>query len=219
MQSAATLLFENARIRISDFRLPPGVTGGHTHEHPALRWQVCRPGEAPAIANLLDAEAPTTIADKAVFWQDQGQHFSCTNAHERDEFRQIVWEFKQPPRRSPERVRQLLDSAVYSTEVGTSLLFENEYCRAWDFYLEPGEGDIADAHHHVLDYCFVYVAPGRLLGSHHDGRPGLFDSINDDNDVTWFDIPDGAASDPTFAHGGKNGYDDRPMREYLVELK
>lgn len=92
-------------------------------------------------------------------------------------------------------------------------------CRVWDFYLEPGGGDPLSPHHHVLDYAFVYVAKGRLLGSHHDGRPGLFDSVNEDGDVTWFDIPEGAGQDPTHAHGGKNGYDDLPMREYLVELK
>ena len=57
------------------------------------------------------------------------------------------------------------------------------------------------------------------LTGHPDGTPGLFDSVNEDNDVTWFDIPEGAPEDPSFAHGGKNGYDDRPMREYLVEFK
>lgn len=85
--------------------------------------------------------------------------------------------------------------------------------------LPPGGGDPSDIHHHCLDYCFIYVAPGRLLGSHADGTLGLFDSVNEDNDVTWFDIPEGAADDAAFAHGGVNGYDDRPMREYLVELK
>jgi hypothetical protein len=75
------------------------------------------------------------------------------------------------------------------------------------------------AHHHVLDYVYVYVAKGRLLGFTHDGKPGLFDSINEDGDVTWNDIPDGAESNPNFAHGGVNGYNDMPMREYLVELK
>ena len=44
-------------------------------------------------------------------------------------------------------------------------------------------------------------------------------SVNEDGDVSWFDIPDGAGADPAFAHGGVNGYDDLPMREYLVELK
>ena len=90
-------------------------------------------------------------------------------------------------------------------------------CAASD--LPPGGGDPSNIHHHCLDYCFIYVAPGRLLGSHADGTPGLFDSVNEDNDVTWFDIPEGAADDAAFAHGGVNGYDDRPMREYLVELK
>ena len=114
----------------------------------------------------------------------------------------------------------LLSRALYSTDVGTSLLLENEYVRVWDFYLPPGAGDpTTNAHHHVLDYVFVYVAAGRLLGYHPDGSPGLFDSINEDNDVSWFDIPESAPADARYAHAGKNGYDDRPMREYLVELK
>ena len=87
----------------------------------------------------------------------------------------------------------------------------------WDFFLEPGQD--GGTHHHVLDYAFVYVADGRLLGSYADGRPGLFDSVNKDGDVTWNEIPASAGADPAFAHGGKNGYDDKPMREYLVELK
>ena len=136
------------------------------------------------------------------------------------EFRQIWFEIKQRhPRRTEEETRTLLDNAIYSTNVGTNLLLENKYCRVWDFYYEPGGGDPTVVHHHVLDYVFVYVAKGRLLGYSYDGRPGLFDSINDDGDVSWFDIPDGAGQDPNYAHGGKNGYDDLPMREYLVELK
>ncbi|EOD12813.1 hypothetical protein EMIHUDRAFT_213008 [Emiliania huxleyi CCMP1516] len=71
----------------------------------------------------------------------------------------------------------------------------------------PGGGDAGEPHHHVLDYAFVYVAKGRLLGARSDGAAGL------DGDVSWFDIPDGAGADPAFAHGGVNGYDDLPMRE------
>lgn len=63
------------------------------------------------------------------------------------------------------------------------------------------------------------LAAGRLLGYSADGQPGLFDSTNEDGDVSWFDIPEGAGADPAYAHGGRNGYDDLPMREYLVELK
>mmetsp|Transcript_8371 Transcript_8371/g.24579 ORF Transcript_8371/g.24579 Transcript_8371/m.24579 type:complete len:225 (+) Transcript_8371:151-825(+) len=218
--SAGTLLFENDRMRITDFRLPPGTSGGLAeHEYPTIRWQV-----GDGVQQMLDSESgevgvPTATPDKNVFWVDAGQSFLCTNAHASEEYRQVCWAFKQPPRRTDEEVRQLLDGAIYTTDVGTARLFENRYCRVWDFYLDPGEGDLAKPHHHVLDYCFCYVAPGRLLGSHHDGTPGLFDSVNEDGDVTWFDIPDSAPEDPHYAHGGRNGYDDRPMREYLVELK
>ena len=48
----------------------------------------------------------------------------------------------------------------------------------------------------------------------------MFDSVSRDNDVTWNYIPENAIDDPiTYSHGGKNGFDDKPMREYLVELK
>jgi hypothetical protein len=218
--SAGTLLFENERMRITDFRLPPGASGGLAkHGYPTVRWQV-----GDGLLQVLDSEcgataAATAVADKHVDWVDAGLSFLVTNAHASEEFRQVCWEFKQPPRRTEAEVRQLLDAAIYTTDVGTALLFENQYCRVWDFFLEPGEGDIGQPHHHVLDYCFVYVAAGRLLGSHHDGTPGLFDSVNEDCDVTWFDIPESAPGDPRFAHGGRNGYEDQPMREYLVELK
>lgn len=56
-------------------------------------------------------------------------------------FRQAVLEFIEPrPKYSGEEVRALLDAAVFSTDVGTALLFENERCRVWDFSFGPGEG-------------------------------------------------------------------------------
>ena len=207
-----SVLFENDRIRISDMRLPPNTSGGLAkHEYPTVRWQV---NEGVHNREGIESQVP----DKKVFWVNPGESFLVTNVGQ-NEYRQVTWEFKQPPKYSQAQVQALLDKAIFSTKVGTSLLFENSYCRVWDFYLEPGEGNFSDVHHHVLDYCFVYVAKGRLLGSSHDGTPGLFDSINEDGDVTWFDIPENAALDPSYAHGGKNGYDDIPMREYLVELK
>eukprot|EP00928_Gymnodinium_smaydae_P065954 TRINITY_DN49017_c0_g1_i1.p1 TRINITY_DN49017_c0_g1~~TRINITY_DN49017_c0_g1_i1.p1 ORF type:complete len:253 (+),score=44.89 TRINITY_DN49017_c0_g1_i1:60-761(+) len=214
-----TLLFENERTRIFDFRLPAGSSGGVArHEFPTLRWQV-----GAGVHQMIGEDGSKTeraeVADKQVFWVEAGAPFQSFNAHGSREYRQVCWEFKEPPKRSEAEVRARLSSAIYPTEVGTAMLLDNAHCRVWDFFLEPGEGDYAAPHHHVLDYCFVYVAPGRLLGSHHDGTPGLFDSINEDNDVTWFDIPEGAPADRSFAHGGKNGYEDRPMREYLVEFK
>ena len=101
----------------------------------------------------------TQVADKAVFWVDAGDSFKVTNCGS-EEYRQIYWEFKAAPKRSEERVREMLKEAKFTTDVGTELLFENAYCRAWDFCLPPGGGDASKPHHHVLDYAFVYVAKG-----------------------------------------------------------
>lgn len=210
-------LFDNQRVRVCDFRLPPGASAEHRSCFPTVRWQV--DAAKHGLAADGESEVIGEVRDRQVFYVPAGSAWRLRNVGS-DVYRQILFEIKQPPKHSEEEVQALLDSAIYSTDVGTELLFENHLCRVWDFYLEPGEGDPAEnVHHHVMDYVFVYVARGRLLGYHHDGRPGLFDSVNDDNDVTWFNIPDSAAGNPKYAHGGKNGYDDQPMREYLVELK
>lgn len=176
--------------------------------------------------------APRTvhIPDKTVFFDEAGTRCEIQNGATAETavasdsppaggFRQIWFEIKQEPTRSEVATQRVLSNAIYPTDVGTDLLLENRYCRVWDFYLPPGGGEPSEPHHHVLPYVFVYVAKGRLLGFAHDGRPGLFDSINEDGDVSWFDIPDGAEQDVDYAHGGKNGYPDLPLREYLVELK
>ncbi|CAE7705960.1 unnamed protein product [Symbiodinium sp. CCMP2456] len=209
--SPVRLLFDNDRIRVSDFRLAPGDSFCARHDLPTVRWQV-DPGRADRGAGAEDD------ADKKVFFVEAGKEWQLKNIGE-SVYRQVIFEIKQPAKHTEEQVRDLLARATYSTNVGSELLFENHLCRVWDFWLPPGGGSFEDVHHHVLDYAFVYVAPGRLLGSFHDGKPGLFDSVNKDGDVTWSYIPDTAPEDVKFAHGGKNGYDDQPMREYLIELK
>jgi hypothetical protein len=205
------LLFENGRVRVSDCRLSAGESLQTTLSFPTVRWQVdagCHKGP--------DGRT-MTVDDRHVVFDEPGI-CNIENAGE-NTFRQIWFEIKKEPSRTEAEVQKVLSEAVYTTDVGTNLLLENRWCRVWDFYLEPGEGDPMVPHHHVLDYVFVYVAKGRLLGYSHDGKPGLFDSVNDDGEVTWFDIPAGAEKEVNHAHGGKNGYDDLPMREYLVELK
>ncbi|KAG7342037.1 hypothetical protein IV203_007129 [Nitzschia inconspicua] len=225
--SALRLLFDNNRVRVSDLRLNEGESIRHTMEYPTIRWQVDdgiqlvkANGEAQENDHSSTSSELSTqlIPDKTVVFEDVETICDISNGG-RSVFRQIWFEIKQEPRRNEAETRRILNSAIYSTDVGTQLLFENRYCRVWDFYLEAGGGDPSQPHHHVLDYVFVYVAKGRLLGYTHDGKPGLFDSINDDCDVSWFDLPDGAEKMVDCAHGGKNGYDDIPMREYLVELK
>jgi hypothetical protein len=225
--TALRLLFENSRVRVSDLRLAKGDSIRHTLEYPTVRWQVDEGIQLitdqwsnPVVSEVDACEEPITkiIPDKTVIFDNPKTECHIENGGN-SLFRQVWFEIFQEPRRSEEETRRILSSAIYTTDVGTELLFENRYCRVWDFYLEPDAGDPSKPHHHVLDYVFVYVAKGRLLGYTHDGRPGLFDSMNEDGDVTWFDLPDGAEKDPHRAHGGKNGYREIPMREYLVELK
>jgi len=206
------LLFENERLRLSDLRLPAGESIQTTLTFPTVRWQV-----NPGCHKGLDGQ-PVEVEDKHVIFDESGSDCHLENVGP-GVYRQMWFEIKKDPSRTEEEVRKALSEAFYTTEVGTTLLLENRYCRVWDFYLEPGGGDPSAPHHHVLDYVFVYIAKGRLLGYTHDGKPGLFDSVNQDGDVTWNDIPHGAGKNVNYAHAGKNGYDDIPMREYLVELK
>jgi hypothetical protein len=221
--SALRQLFENDRIRVCDLRLMQGESIRRTLEYPTIRWQVDEgiqlvKDDGNSVTATNEGPLTKVIRDKTVIFEDPDTVCDIQNGAN-GVFRQVWFEIKQKPKRTEEETQKRLNNAIYSTDVGTELLFENKYCRVWDFYLNPDGGDPTKPHHHVLDYVFVYVDKGRLLGYTHDGKPGLFDSVNDDCDVTWNDLPDGAEQMVDCAHGGKNGYADLPLREYLVELK
>ena len=114
----STPLFENARIRVSDFRLPALTSTTFEHAFPSVRWQV-----DPGVHSLGDGP-PTPVADKAVSFMEAGSTWVCRNEGEA-ESRQIVFEIKQPPSHTEEEAAALLARAEFSTDVGTALLFEN----------------------------------------------------------------------------------------------
>ena len=126
----AAPLFENARIRISDLRLPAKVTTTFEHTFPSVRWQV-----DPGVHSLGDGP-PMPVADKAVTFMEAGTTWVCRNDGEA-ESRQIVFEIKQPPSHTEAEAAALLARAEFSTDVGTALLFENRLCRVWDFCNSP----------------------------------------------------------------------------------
>jgi len=208
-------LFENERLRISDFRLPAAAVTTVSHTWPTVRWQV---GQG---SHMLNGDC-APVLDKQVHFVESNSKWFLENVGE-DIYRQVVFELLQPPMRSEDEVKSILTAAKYSTDVGTELLFENSLCRCWDFYLKPGGGDPAEVHQHTMDYAFILVAPSRLLGYHPSGELA-FDDAGPDGKVVWASIPTGGFhSDgtllPEARHAGKNGYDDRPFREYLIELK
>lgn len=204
-------------------------------------------------------KAPCSIPDRKVFVLPatmmlrvsvEAPNVSIEPEVEPPIFRQFVFEILQPLRYSPKRVRELLCGCTKkefladdgktmrccNTGVGTTLIFENDLCRVWDFYLSPGEGGTHDTvHHHTLPYVFINTEASRLIGYSSrlaeisrakDPLPNteleklqIFDDSSISGKVTWTDIPEDAClNHDKYSHGGKNGYVDKPMREYLVEL-
>jgi hypothetical protein len=67
------------------------------------------------------------------------------------------------PKHTEQEVAKMMSRAVYTTNVGSHLVFENDYCRLWDFSIRPGGGNRSnDLHHHVLPYAFVFLQHGKL---------------------------------------------------------
>ena len=60
------------------------------------------------------------------------------------------------------------DERGISTEVGSSLLFENERLRIWEMTLGPGEA--CHLHQHLYDYAFVYVTQSTIEVTDGDGH-------------------------------------------------
>ena len=97
------------------------------------------------------------------------------------------------PRFSKEEVEAMQRACVFSPQVGTALLLDNDRCRAWDFSYPPDGppgGAPDEVHQHTLDYVFCTPCGGpaavagsvRLLGYNPDGSL-QFDSESHDGEV------------------------------------
>ena len=114
-----TLLFENERVRVSNFVLPSGDKILCDHLYNTIRWQV---GTA---LHQKNNEDPEESYDKAVTFVTAGTKFHLANRCSIDS-RQIIFEIKQPPKYTEAEVTDMLARAIYPTNVGTELLFENK---------------------------------------------------------------------------------------------
>jgi len=130
---------------------------------------------------------------------------------------------------------------VYSTEIGGEMVFENEFCRLWDFQIPPGGGHRSnDLHQHVLPYAFVFLQYGKLRV--YKPRPVSRQGKDTDNvngtehvcflerqsgEVIWSPIANGGFEDgsetkpdtPKAVHSVENDFSNSTFREYLIELK
>lgn len=120
MSLSVTKLFENDRVIVSDIVLP---AGGERilfqHPYNSIRWQV---GEA---VHQKNENKPAKIPDKDVLFIEKGTKFQLLNVSPVKESRHILFELKKEPKHTEKEVVEILARAVYPTNVGTSLLFEN----------------------------------------------------------------------------------------------
>ena len=206
------LLRETERLRVFDFRAGPGADVQVTHELPTVRWQI------------LDGSEPTPMPE----------FFAAGSTGQRQgERREFVFELLTEPRYTAEEVRALLAAPTWPTEVGRTLMLENEYCRMWDFRSSTGPLDKNEFHQHCLDNAFVVIGEGHLnlyvpsdLNDPSKAEAVFRCPVNFvDGQVAWTPVGKGGYDEdgvtpkiPACLHSIDNACDDE-FREYLIELK
>jgi predicted metal-dependent enzyme (double-stranded beta helix superfamily) len=97
-----------------------------------------------------------------------------------------------------------------SSQVGTTLLFENDRVRVWDLRLEPGQS--TGLHRHTNDYLYVVIGGGTLQALDADGHPKRPPERMDDGAVRFRTL------DGQDVHEAVN-VGETPWRNIIVELK
>ena len=217
--SVTKVLFTNERLRVLDFRLPVGSgVANVSNALPTVRWQI------------LGADQPIP---QPVFYA-AGTCAAISNPAG-EERRDFVFEMLgAAPRYSPEQVSKLLAAPKYTTDVGSRMFLENDWCRMWDFHSPVGM-DVF--HQHVFDYAFVVIGDGSALNLFHPSNASSASAPKNgsqydatfsfhDGQVNWNGIehggfePDGRTPDmPDALHSVDTRGFRTEFREYLIELK
>ena len=96
--------------------------------------------------------------------------------------------------------------------VGTTVLFENDVLRVWDFYLAPGQESVV--HRHRTDYLIIYITEDNNLEVRIPGQPPNPVSAPDGY-VSFIRV--GGGDDAGLTHSLAN-VGDRHHRQIVVEL-
>lgn len=256
------MIFENERIRVWDRVVDPagpdgnfsgGCTGWHRHEHDYCFMNVhgCADGQTaldqmtPEGEIVRQSDSTNPIREKAVLFMKGVSHetpaiHNLYNASTKGRLRQINVEFLETkPRHSEKEVEAMFQRAAalgYSTDVGTTLLFENDRCRVWDFSLAPHSGESRPFHVHTLD-CFSVATCGGPdnagsveqglrgwsgPGALHEGLPQNVNVRATDRDCVWEEMGDTGGFDkegnPLKCAKVWNHLD-VPYHSFLIELK
>ncbi len=102
------------------------------------------------------------------------------------------------------------ETEAISTEVGTTLLFENERLRVWEMSLEPGES--IPVHRHLYDHVLVYVDDSKILGRLGESESEAIQEV-ESGWVAYREV----GKDGSEAHSVENIGSER-SRHFIVEL-
>jgi hypothetical protein len=99
-----------------------------------------------------------------------------------------------------------------SQRVGTTVLFENDVVRVWDFQLKPGQE--SELHRHLTDYFFVYTTDENKLEVRVPGDQA--NPVSTPEGYVAF-VKIGRGDDPGLTHSLAN-VGEKHHRQIVVEL-
>jgi hypothetical protein len=215
------LMFENDRVRVWDQVIPPGEIC-EKHVHRLTYFYIIVSG---GLIRFVNPDNPAEYRD-VQFHDDQvGFHEIAPGDEKVDNrlvdlgqktHRAIVVELKPVPPGGHDRseIRTGVPhggNTPPSENVGTHLMFSNDWVRIWDLQLAPGE-QLAK-HIHRVDNFFVMIAGGLIRFANPDDGSDYRDVQFVDDVVTWVNVPPEGKIDNRLTNIGT-----RHHRNFLIEL-
>lgn len=207
------VLAENDRLRVWDMQVPPGDTmPEHTHELPYF-YAVVQPGKM----KIGGSGAWHAEEGDVEFYDVKKPKSDPPMVNEGDSLhREIVVEFKPEPPGGYDRGKvapgvPFDPKKAPPPDVGTKLLFENEWTKVWDLELQPGEK--LGRHLHRYDNFFVILSGSLIRFANPDDESQYNDVQFVDDSVTFVNVPPGGKVDNRLENIGT-----RTHHNYLIEL-
>jgi hypothetical protein len=215
------VMFENDRVRVWDMVIPPGEYC-EKHVHRLTYFYIVPSG------GLIEFADPDDRSDgREIQFEDDQIGFSViapgeskvdnrlTNIGQKTH-RALVVELKPEPSGGYDRgeVRQGAPHGGRtppSENVGTKLMFGNEWVRIWNLSLAPGE--TLDKHIHRVDNFFVILSGGLIRFENPDDASDYKDVQFVDDEVTFVNVPPEGKIDNRLQNVGQKHH-----RNFLIEL-
>jgi mannose-6-phosphate isomerase-like protein (cupin superfamily) len=215
------VMSENDRVRVWDMVIPPGEhCEKHIHRLPYF-YIVVEPG----LIDFVDPDNPSDrrqvqftldqIGFREIAPEEPKVDNRLVNVGDRTH-RAIVVELKPEPPGGYDRSKIATGAphggkTAPSENVGTRLMFSNDWVRIWDLSLAPGE-QLAK-HIHRVDNFFVIISGGLIRFQNPDDPSDHRDVQFEDDQVTFVNVPPEGKIDNRLTNIGTKHH-----RNFLIEL-